>query len=154
LYGVDIDLFAVNIAKLRLWLSLAVDYEGAKPPPLPNLDFKIECGDSLTAPNPQKIDDLFRGLLVESADGLANLKGEYLRTYGPAKPRLLERIKGEEAKLRASLQEQSATGSVDWRVSFAEVFRNGGFDIVLANPPYISALEFARSYTEEHRSLL
>src|SRR5262249_2489291 len=54
LYGVDNDLFAVSIAKLRLWLSLAVDFEGAKPPPLPNLDFKIECGDSLTGPNPQE----------------------------------------------------------------------------------------------------
>jgi hypothetical protein len=41
LYGVDIDLFAVNIAKLRLWLSLAVDFDGPTPPPLPNLDFKI-----------------------------------------------------------------------------------------------------------------
>ena len=28
LYGVDKDEFAVNIAMLRLWLSLAVDYEG------------------------------------------------------------------------------------------------------------------------------
>lgn len=42
LYGVDIDPFAVNIARLRLWLSLAVDYEGETPKPLPNLDFKIE----------------------------------------------------------------------------------------------------------------
>lgn len=39
-YGVDIDPFAVNIARLRLWLSLAVDFEGNEPPPLPNLDFK------------------------------------------------------------------------------------------------------------------
>src|SRR5439155_5979887 len=53
LYGVDIDPFAVNIARLRLWLSLAVEYEGEEPPPLPNLDFKIEVGDSLTAPDPQ-----------------------------------------------------------------------------------------------------
>ena len=48
LYGVDIDPFATNIAKLRLWLSLAV--EADKPVPLPNLDFKIETGDSLLAP--------------------------------------------------------------------------------------------------------
>ncbi|MGH8104248.1 MAG: DNA methyltransferase, partial [bacterium] len=48
LYGVDNDPFAVNIARLRLWLSLAVDFEGENPPPLPNLDFKIEAGDSLT----------------------------------------------------------------------------------------------------------
>src|SRR5438874_9626439 len=77
LYGVDIDLFAVNIAKLRLWLSLAVDFNGPQPPPLPNLDFKIECGDSLMAPDPQEIPDLFRGLLVVSADRLADLKGTF-----------------------------------------------------------------------------
>src|ERR1019366_5670144 len=53
IYGVDIDPFAVNIARLRLWLSLAVDFEGANPPPLPNLDFKIETGDSLLAPDVQ-----------------------------------------------------------------------------------------------------
>ena len=37
LYGVDKDEFAVNIAMLRLWLSLAVDYEGEVAEPLPNL---------------------------------------------------------------------------------------------------------------------
>ena len=35
LYGVDIDDFAVNIAMLRLWLSLAIDYEGNDPQPCP-----------------------------------------------------------------------------------------------------------------------
>ncbi len=137
LYGVDLDLFAVNIAKLRLWLSLAIDFDGAKPPPLPNLDFKIECGDSLTAPDPQKIDDLFRQVLIESADRLADLKGKYLQTYGSEKKKLAQRIKSEETKLRDGLSEHSPDGSVDWRVAFAEVFRNGGFDIALENPPYV-----------------
>ena len=41
LYGVDLDPFAVNIARLRLWLSLIMDFEGEDPLPLPNLDFKI-----------------------------------------------------------------------------------------------------------------
>jgi MmeI, DNA-methyltransferase domain len=56
-YGVDIDAFAVNIARLRLWLSLAVEFEGNDPPPLPNLKFEIEEGDSLGAPgpNPNKV---------------------------------------------------------------------------------------------------
>jgi hypothetical protein len=137
LYGVDIDVFAVNIAKLRLWLSLAIDFEGAKPPPLPNLDFKIECGDSLTAPDPQKIDDLFRSVLIASADRLADLKGQFLETYGAKKKKLAEQIKVEEELLRESLHEQLVQGSVDWRVAFAEVFKNGGFDIALANPPYV-----------------
>ncbi len=48
LYGVDIDPGAVEIAKLRLWLSLVVDEEDIKQiQPLPNLDYKIVCGDSL-----------------------------------------------------------------------------------------------------------
>ncbi|MBI3411356.1 MAG: Eco57I restriction-modification methylase domain-containing protein [Planctomycetes bacterium] len=137
LYGVDIDLFAVNIAKLRLWLSLAVDFEGATPPPLPKLDFKIECGDSLMAPDPQEIPDLFRQLLVKSADRLAQLKGEYLSTYGAKKKKLAQQIKSEESKLLESLDERTGTSFVDWRVAFAEVFKSGGFDIVLANPPYV-----------------
>jgi uncharacterized membrane protein len=48
LYGVDIDSSAVDIAKLRLWLSLLVDEENVKEiSPLPNLDYKIMQGDSL-----------------------------------------------------------------------------------------------------------
>ena len=45
LFGVDIDPFATNLARLRLWLSLAVEAVG--PLPLPNLETKIETGDSL-----------------------------------------------------------------------------------------------------------
>jgi len=38
LYGVDVDAGAVEIAKLRLWLSLVVDEEETKQiKPLPNL---------------------------------------------------------------------------------------------------------------------
>ncbi|MBI4844959.1 MAG: Eco57I restriction-modification methylase domain-containing protein [Candidatus Omnitrophica bacterium] len=47
IYGVDIDPGAVDIAKLRLWLSLVVDFELRDIEPLPNLDYKIMCGNSL-----------------------------------------------------------------------------------------------------------
>ncbi len=48
LYGVDIDPSAVEIAKLRLWLSLVVDEDDIKQiKPLPNLDYKIMQGNSL-----------------------------------------------------------------------------------------------------------
>jgi len=50
---VDIDPFAVKIARLRLWLT--VEFEGDNPPPLPNLDFKIGVGDSLLAPDPSLV---------------------------------------------------------------------------------------------------
>lgn len=45
IYGVDIEKGAVDIARLRFWLSLVVDEE--KPKALPNLDYKIVVGDSL-----------------------------------------------------------------------------------------------------------
>src|SRR5690606_4858700 len=45
IYGVDIDKGAVDIARLRFWLSLIVDEQD--PQPLPNLDYKIMQGDSL-----------------------------------------------------------------------------------------------------------
>ena len=48
LYGVDIDPGAVEIAKLRLWLSLIVEEEDFKNiKPLPNLDYRIVQGNSL-----------------------------------------------------------------------------------------------------------
>ncbi len=47
IYGVDIDPGAIEIAKLRLWLSLVVDYELEEIEPLPNLDYKIMQGNSL-----------------------------------------------------------------------------------------------------------
>ena len=45
IYGVDIERGAVDIARLRFWLSLVVDEES--PETLPNFDFKIMQGNSL-----------------------------------------------------------------------------------------------------------
>ncbi len=45
IFGVDIEKGAVDIARLRFWLSLVVDEE--TPKPLPNLDYKIVVGNSL-----------------------------------------------------------------------------------------------------------
>ncbi len=126
LYGVDIDPFAINIARLRLWLTLIVDSEETdwrKVKPLPNLDFKIKVGDSLTAPDPQAMPNLFRAVLIQHADRLAALKGKYLRAYGEEKKRLAQQIAEEERQLREALREMPAPeGALDWRVEFAEVF--------------------------------
>ncbi len=54
LYGVDIDAGAIEIAKLRLWLSLVVDYNKSEAEPLPNLDFQFRLGNSLQ----EKIGDI------------------------------------------------------------------------------------------------
>ena len=44
IFGVDIEQGAVDIARLRFWLALVVDAD--EPQPLPNLDYKITCGNS------------------------------------------------------------------------------------------------------------
>jgi len=48
-YGVDLDPGAVDIARLRFWLSMVVDHETGIDDiePLPNLDYKLMQGNSL-----------------------------------------------------------------------------------------------------------
>lgn len=136
LYGVDIDPFATEIAKLRLWLSLAV--EADSPLPLPNLDFKIETGDSLLGPSPQAMPDLFQAYLRKQANLLQTLKEGYLSARGTAKVKLKSDIATLEKEVRKALYERVGPVGLDWRIQFAEVFgKAGGFDVVLANPPYV-----------------
>jgi hypothetical protein len=133
LYGVDVDPFATNIAMLRLWLSLTVD--SRTPRALPNLDFKIEAGDSLTGPDPQEYSVLH---LQERALQLAILKGKYMRARAEQKQSLRRLIQKEQREIAFELR-SLCPGAVDWRVQFCEIFfaERAGFDIVLANPPYI-----------------
>lgn len=51
IYGVDIMTIAVEISRLRCWLSLVVDEDKSNPEPLPNLEFKFVCANSLVGVN-------------------------------------------------------------------------------------------------------
>lgn len=160
LYGVDLDPFAVNIARLRLWLSLAVDFEGPVPPPLPNLDFKIEQGDALAAPAPATLLGDTSALRDQVIDEFRQKKAEYLRAHGNEKVTLRAEIDRLRSDLRTWLNSDAPANAFDWAIEFAEVFlpttavaglggelnlghelaaapEPGGFDIVVANPPYV-----------------
>ena len=138
LYGVDIDDFAINIAMLRMWLSLAIDYEGDMPEPLPNLDFKVICGDSLLGPDPSSGAEVqgTLGFDDEQVRLLGQRKGEFLRaSSGAEKDRLRAEIANLNAGIREALDLADTKGVVNWRVEFAEVFATRrGFDIAIANP--------------------
>ena len=157
LYGVDIDSFAVNIAMLRLWLSLAIDYEGDTPEPLPNLDFKVVCGDSLLGPDPSSGVEVQGGLgySQDKVQLLGQLKSEFLRaSSGTDKDRLRSEIVGLNGEIRASLGMTATEGVVNWRVEFAEVFAiRRGFDIAIANPPYVRFQKISRDYKAELKPL-
>jgi len=143
LYGVDLDPFAIETARLRLWLSLTVDFDGDKPEPLPNLDFKIEQGDSLLGPCPESGAevDAGKGKSVDvNRENLINefetKKADFANPYWSGnKSELRKQI--EKVRQEIFLWWGRSSKGFDWRVEFAEAFREGGFDIVLANPPYV-----------------
>lgn len=132
LYGVDIDLGAVEIAKLRLWLSLIVDEEDIKNiKPLPNLDYKIVQGNSLLDVNKQNL--FVYGILQE----IENLKRKlFSETNVTEKRRLKDQIDQKMAEIT------DKNRIFDFEIYFSEVFSNNqesekGFNVVIANPPYI-----------------
>ena len=138
LHGVDLDPFAVNIAMLRLWLSLAIEFEGNQPEPLPNLDFKIVQGDSLLGPNPTGESQAALGYDGKEVELLVELQADFFAENRPhRKKNLREAI---EARLRALRQNLGLMGTseatVEWRVDFAGPLSQGGFDVLVGNPPY------------------
>ena len=128
LYGVDIDPGAVEIAKLRLWLSLVVDEEDVKQiKPLPNLFYKIVTGNSLLGVEKNLFNqELFRRLEA--------LKPRYFDEPDKDKK---DRYKQQIEDIIHELT--SGKEAFDFEIYFSEVFhRKGGFDVVIANPPYVS----------------
>ena len=132
IYGVDIDASAVDIAKLRLWLSLVVDEDDfGTIKPLPNLEYKISSGNSLLGVEKPLFND-------ELLDELENLKQRYFdETQTSQKSVLKKQVKELTRRIVGSDE------AFDFEVYFSEVFRKngksakGGFDVVIANPPYI-----------------
>ncbi|MBI5194834.1 MAG: Eco57I restriction-modification methylase domain-containing protein [Nitrospirae bacterium] len=133
LYGVDIDPGAVEIAKLRLWLSLMVDEEDIKQiKPLPNLDYKIVCGNSLLGVNLM----FHHQALLKFED----LKGKFFEETNPKKK---TEFKNEIDNLIREITNDDK--HFDFKIYFSEIFnpsvspliKGGGFDIVIANPPYV-----------------
>jgi len=134
LYGVDIDPGAVEICKLRLWLSLVVDEDDFyNIKPLPNLDYKVVKGNSLVGfPENWKsdislrIEELENKLFSETHPGRKNQIKEELDDL------ILKRLKNSEKNFGYKID-------FDFRLFFPRVFKDkDGFDIVIGNPPYVS----------------
>lgn len=135
IYGVDIDASAIDIARLRLWLSLIVDEEDFYSiEALPNLDYKIVYGNSLIGLPDNAMKDL------ETEVELEKLKDDFFNeTNETEKKRLRTEINNTIRKLLDSA-EQFAGYKIDFdfKLFFSEVWHyKNGFDIVIGNPPYV-----------------
>lgn len=159
IYGVDIEKGAVDIARLRFWLAMIV--EEKEPMPLPNLHFKIMQGNSLLENyNGIPLADLTEtevkkepGTLDFDYDtteqkGLVASLSSYYGTSDHKKRDTLfndiiknvrRQIYFKNITLPSGFDPSANDKFFLWHTWFKDVFDKGGFDIVIGNPPYISA---------------
>ena len=165
IYGVDIEKGAVDIARLRFWLSIVVDEEEASP--LPNLDYKIMQGNSLI--------ESYKGLDLSKLT-YAKKSGGHISQYSIFEDdtkqlqrevtQLLtqyyscsdhDKKTGLRNKISNTIAKQLSVQNFDhdilrelrtldlagndqfflWHTWFSDVLEKGGFDIVIGNPPYV-----------------
>ena len=163
IYGVDIERGAIDIARLRFWLSIVVDAE--EPEPLPNFDYKFMQGNSLIESykgiDLSRISNRLRGGQSKSTQLLLGLDSDFskknlqllIRDYFKTadhkqKSSMRQAINDEVKRLitdfiggtAADLDKLDPSANQDfflWHTWFKDIFDNGGFDIVIGNPPYV-----------------
>ena len=156
IYGVDIEKGAVDIARLRFWLALIVDEK--EPCPLPNFDYKIMRGNSLLE-NYNGVD--LSSMTERKADGEISifennldclrkqLRDRLVAYYDTSDHTRKKQLQYEiSCIVKEQLAEQKIVVDLTgidiaanskfflWHTWFHDVFKNGGFDIVIGNPPY------------------
>ena len=185
IYGVDIEKGAIDIARLRFWLSIVVDAEwnvnpDSGPEPLPNFDYKFMQGNSLIesfdghdlshimdASSPLERGAARRrgmskagwaenqtGMEFGSDEVKQNLRN-WLKMYfsltdhkekahyrklinNSVKNYIVQQGIGPAAETRLNAIDPSANKHFFlWHTWFKDIFDNGGFDIVIGNPPYV-----------------
>jgi hypothetical protein len=190
LYGVDIDRGAVEICKLRLWLSMVADIEDepTEVEPLPNIDFNIRQGNSLIGytdvrevANSQGDVSLasFGGGTGESVREMyediieaverhrdSESSSEAIRARNTAESRITEHSNSLDEKIleqfhkagidEVDIEDIREYSPFHWVLEFATVYADGGFDVVIGNPPWerlkASKDEFYERYDEQFRS--
>ncbi|WP_026478538.1 Eco57I restriction-modification methylase domain-containing protein [Alkaliphilus transvaalensis] len=131
IYAVDIDPRAVEITKLRLWLSLVVEqevFEGfGQPEPLPNLDMNIYVGNSL----------LGQPFNEETDAGIISKREEQLTMdFQQILPN--SRFDLLEENLKDEKQSSDDFKQLVWQEIFVDIYKKQkGFDIIIGNPPYV-----------------
>lgn len=128
LYGFDIEAEAIEISRLRLWLSLIIDQK--EPEPLPNLDMNfVEIRDSLIMPSLKQISFDSLGEVHKLRDEYNELKEKYLNEHNIRDKNIL---RGELAKISNEINEKTGIES-----NTIESHMKQLADIIIMNPPYL-----------------
>lgn len=158
IFGVDIEPMAVEISRLRAWLAIIVDDDG-RIDPLPNLDFKFVCANSLV-PLEQSVGLWDNKDLHEK---MAEVREKY---FNARKPESKDEWRRKYYKLTSVKNMFSGKREVQL-VSF-DPFKNqhpakffdpeymfgvGNFDIVIENPPYVKNGRISNHDKQVYQSL-
>ncbi len=192
IYGVDIMPMAIEIARLRAWLSLVLeeDYKPNDPKhnfgvkPLPNLDFKFVCANSLIdlgldafiADTSKPLLLGFNQKLISRLKELENLRKSF---FTPAlasteKEKLKADYLLQRNEVVAEIEEQSEPllRAIAQKIKYWNPFDDSqpsqffsptwmfgidkGFDVVIGNPPYGVSIKKTDNpvYAEQYKEIL
>jgi len=170
IYGVDIQPIATQISKLRFFISLIVDQKANKNQenfgirPLPNLETKFVAANTLIGiEKPKQQASLFDNPKVQALE--TKLKDIRHRLFSAKTPKTKRELREKDQMIREemgniledagwsneSAHQLSAWDPYNQNVSsgwFDSEWMFGiedGFDVVIGNPPYASAVTMARS---------
>lgn len=156
IYGCDIQPMAVELSRLRCWLSLIIDEPVDKKKPnwgienLPNLDFKFVCVNSLIGL--PEFSASF-GISEDEFNKLKNLREEYFTASAKRKEKIEEEFTNEQKVIAEKHSEWARKDSetirmlvnwnpfaiteTPWFDPFWMFGIKNGFDVVIANPPFV-----------------
>jgi len=154
IYGIDIQPLAVQITKLRFFISLLIDQKTGKGiTPMPNIETKIICANSLKNIQP----DLFSNDAIErlidartryyqpdiSKEERDTISDEIIEVLDRAFPTFAFQITGKTitGQNKVLLRDWFTHGTIaapffNMDFFFPELKETGGFDCVIGNPPY------------------
>ncbi|MEI7730461.1 MAG: TaqI-like C-terminal specificity domain-containing protein [Verrucomicrobiota bacterium] len=168
IYGVDIQPIAVQIAKMRFFISLIVDQkiDDSQPNrgvrPLPNLETKFVAANTLIGVN-RPGQQFLRNRDMDAKE--AELRRVRERHFLATTPKQKAKCREQDEKLRTAIAEllkgdgwdkDTATNLASWNPydqnAWARFFDaewmfgiTDGFDIVIGNPPYVRIQNIAES---------
>jgi hypothetical protein len=172
IYGSDIEPMASEISRLRAWLSLVVDSPKNKEvEPLPNLDFKFVCANSLVSLETDSDNSLFE---IQIENELTETRNIYFLEHNKEKKKILQNKMLSLAKQLAPTESDKYTTRIKqlksinlldttqsalcfdsfWHFGIKNNEDNkdkGCFHIIIGNPPYVSNKGVSEKAKEEYK---